>query len=132
MYGFDNKYPYTDFHELNLDWILKQISEMSGSSAEIKTRLDKLELDNQAMMQLYDDIMAGDFPDAIKNAFYEWMRDNAVNLVGDLVHMVFFGLNNDGYFVAYIPENWNDIIFGTSGLDDFPTGIEYGHLTLSY
>lgn len=24
---FDNSYPYTDFHELNLDWILKKIKE---------------------------------------------------------------------------------------------------------
>lgn len=25
LFGFDNKYPYTDFHELNLDWILSQM-----------------------------------------------------------------------------------------------------------
>ena len=25
MPNFFNKYPYTDFHELNLDWILSQI-----------------------------------------------------------------------------------------------------------
>ena len=26
---FSNKYPYTDFHELNLDWIINQLKEMS-------------------------------------------------------------------------------------------------------
>ena len=26
---FSNKYPYTDFHELNLDWIINQFKEMS-------------------------------------------------------------------------------------------------------
>ena len=25
--NFSNKYPYTDFHELNLDWIIKELSK---------------------------------------------------------------------------------------------------------
>lgn len=29
--GFDNKYPYTDFHELNLDWILEQMKELAAA-----------------------------------------------------------------------------------------------------
>lgn len=29
LFGFNNKYPYTDFHELNLDWILTQIRELN-------------------------------------------------------------------------------------------------------
>ena len=49
-----------------------------------------------------------------------------------MVKQVYFGLTDTGYFVAYIPESWNDIIFGTSGLDDFPAGVDYGHLTLTY
>ena len=31
LFGFDNRYPYTDFHELNLDWILKVIRELQIS-----------------------------------------------------------------------------------------------------
>lgn len=47
--------------------------------------------------------------------------------------MVFFGLTDSGYFVAYIPENWDTIHFGTTGLDiDAPTQPEYGHLVLLY
>ena len=29
LFGFDNKYPYTDFHELNLDWILQQMYQLN-------------------------------------------------------------------------------------------------------
>lgn len=47
--------------------------------------------------------------------------------------MVFFGLTDSGYFVAYIPENWDTIHFGTTGLDiDAPIQSEYGHLVLLY
>lgn len=47
--------------------------------------------------------------------------------------MVFFGLTDSGYFVAYIPENWESINFGTTGLDvDAPIQPEYGHLVLLY
>lgn len=27
---FSNEYPYTDFHEMNLDWVLKKIKEIDG------------------------------------------------------------------------------------------------------
>ena len=30
--GFWNKYPYTDFHELNLDWVLEQIQKIASAS----------------------------------------------------------------------------------------------------
>lgn len=47
--------------------------------------------------------------------------------------MVFFGITDDGYFVAYIPENWDDITFYTTELDIFlDIEPEYGHLVLAY
>lgn len=47
--------------------------------------------------------------------------------------MVFFGLTDDGHFVAYIPESWKDIEFYTTGLDIFlALEPEYGHLVLAY
>ena len=47
--------------------------------------------------------------------------------------MVFFGITDDGYFVAYIPESWDDITFYTTELDIFlPLQPEYGHLVLAY
>lgn len=131
-YGFTNKYPYTDLHELNLDWILKVVYESSSSAADIKNRLDDLEADNETMMQLYNQIITGDFPEPVKEGFELWMRENALDIVGELATMVFFGLTDDGYFTAFIPESWEDIQFGTTGLDSFPAGIGYGHLTIAY
>ena len=33
---FDNKYPYSDFHELNLDWILKTVSNLEKRVDSLK------------------------------------------------------------------------------------------------
>lgn len=53
-------------------------------------------------------------------------------IIAQYIKMVFFGLTQDGYFVAYIPDSWDDIIFSTSQYDDFTTlEPEYGHLILS-
>jgi hypothetical protein len=49
-----------------------------------------------------------------------------------IVQNVYQYLNDDGYFVAYIPESWADIIFNTTGLDSQIAGYDYGHLVLSF
>ena len=33
---FDNKYPYSDFHELNLDWILETVSNLEKRVDSLK------------------------------------------------------------------------------------------------
>lgn len=49
--------------------------------------------------------------------------------IDEVIKMVFFGLTDDGYFVAYIPSSWNDIQFGTIMDCESP---DFGKLTLAY
>ena len=37
MPNFYNKYPYTDFHELNLDWVLETIRNLTEEWAAVQT-----------------------------------------------------------------------------------------------
>lgn len=47
--------------------------------------------------------------------------------------MVFFGINDNGYFVVNIPKSWRSIRFATTGYDiNVPVQPEYGHLCLLY
>lgn len=127
-----NIFPYTDFHELNLDWIIAHFKEFIEEIRSLETWRTEHEAAYEELKNLYDDIVSGNFPDSMKNALENWVRINGVDIIGELVKMVFFGITMDGYFVAYIPDSWDEITFGTTGLDDFPAGVEYGHLTLSY
>ena len=43
--GFMNKYPYTDFHELNLDWLLNQYEGLVGQLNEINSWITQHKID---------------------------------------------------------------------------------------
>ena len=81
------------------------------------------------------DKMLGDM-DAIKAELEMIMRgdfDFIYKILANAIKNVFFGLTNAGYFVAYIPESWDDITFQTTGWDVIVESMpEYGHLVLAY
>lgn len=59
-----NKYPYTDFHELNQDWILKQI-------AELDHRVDTLQDTTLALAKEYTDQAVAGFEVRVTEAVQE-------------------------------------------------------------
>lgn len=127
-----NQYPYINLNDLNLDWILKHFREFVTAIAGLEEWRAEHEKEYEELKKLYDDIVSGNFPPDMESALKQWVIDNSVSIIGELIKHVFFNLNDEGYFVAYIPDSWSDIIFGTTGLDTFPAGIDYGHLTLNY
>ncbi len=126
-----NMYPYINVNDLNLDWIIRHFKEFIEALGELDEWRQAHEEEYKELKKLYDDILAGTFPDSMIVKLREWTIKNTTDIIGAAIKTVIFGLEN-GYFVAYIPDSWSDIIFGTSGLDDFPAGVDFGHLTLSY
>ncbi len=59
-----------------------------------------------------------------KEAIDKWFEQDFYR---EMVNQVFFGLTDDGRFVAYIPESWNDIVFDTGAVYELDT---YGRLIL--
>lgn len=121
-----NQVPYTDLHSLNLDWILCTVKQLDASYDElVKEVTDKL-TEFGAKLEDVEEWIAQFDPEEFKKYIRETVDEY-------LKIGVFFGLTQDGYFVAYKPEHWSDLKFGTTGLDVFPgCQTEYGHLTLSY
>ena len=133
--AFNYEFPYTDPNMYNDDWLLHTVKNIVAQLGELEYWKEEFKEAYEEIMEIYNQIISGDFPDSVKEAFYKWMQENAVNIVGSMVKNVFFGLTDDGYFVAYIPDSWEDIEFNTSEYDiilsDHPE-YGYGHLVLSY
>lgn len=129
---FTNKYPYTDFHELNLSWLLETVKDIIKEVDSLDVWKVQHEAEYQELKTFCDQLASGNFPPAMYNTLHKWVVENTPSIIGEAIKMVFFGLTEDGYFVAYIPEGWDDIIFNTAGLDLTVPGIDYGTLILSY
>ena len=131
MSGF-NQYPYINLEDLNLDYLLQRLKKELSQIEDLEAWKAEHEAEYLQLKALYDAVMSGYFPPSITNAFYSWMSQNALDLMGSLIDMVIINITDDGYLVAYIPEGWDEIIFNTTGLDITIPGMDYGRLVLSY
>lgn len=127
-----NQYPYLNLQDLNLDYILKTWKSFSEDISALKAWQAEHEEEYQDLKNAVDNLESGNWTPQFVNTLINWYRDNVIDIIGEMVKQVFFGITDDGYFVAYIPESWDDITFGTTGFDDIVPGMPYGHLTLSY
>lgn len=130
--AFNYEFPYTDPNLYNDDWLLKRMKDLLVQLADIDTWRQEYEQAYEDFKTMVEDIESGNFPQSIRDAFSKWMSENAYSLVGELVKLVFFGITDEGYWVAYIPEGWDDILFNTTGLDINIPGTDYGRLVLSF
>ena len=130
------KYPNQNDEIMNLDWIITHFDDFIKDIDSLKAWRTTHEEEYQELLRLYSEVKAdwdrfaaGDFPASTYAAMEKWWQENAIDLVGELVRFVFFGLTQDGYFVAYIPENWRGIQFDTI-MDT--TSEDYGKLCILY
>lgn len=69
--GFFNKYPYTDFHELNADWLLKKMQELDKRLDEALQTLST-QIYNQVMEDIKPELKSlKDEMTVIENSFTE-------------------------------------------------------------
>lgn len=87
------------------------ISELQEADKEINARIEEV---SKQIDTLVD-----------KNTITQLVKQ----AIDQTIKSVFFGLNDDGYFVAYIPNSWDCITFGTI-MDCYSPN--FGRLTLTY
>lgn len=125
-------FPYTNFQDLNLDTLLTKMRELLAAMKSLQDLIGGYEDRIEALETYINNMDQGNFSEAFLNSLYTWLNDNVPEILANAIKMVWFGLTDTGYFVAYIPESWNDIQFNTTGWDyETPLQPEYGHLVLS-
>lgn len=93
---------------------------------------DNINIDHTLIDELqeaFEQFMASGFDDYYKDQVHDWIIANfQVIMDGLLGHMVFFGLTEDGYFTAYIPQKWAFVLGTILDYND----ENYGSLTITY
>lgn len=92
------------------------VNQLSENDAKMEAEIKEL----QACCEEVENAIKGDLTEAL------------IEVIREVIKMVFFGLTDAGYFVAYFPDGWDDITFNTTGWDYNLNDYEYGHLVLSY
>ena len=90
MLNFFNKYPYTDFHELNLDWLLDRMRKLEDELNDALETLSK---------EIFDEVMSE------INPKLKQMQDEMTGLQNDFTALrgQFEGLDKDfDDFTAYV------------------------------
>lgn len=129
------EFPNTRTYDSDLGWLIKHV----GSYDETIATLNEWITENQPKMNdvyaFIDAMNSGSLPEGVKKGIYDWCSQNLSDLIGAAITQVFFGILDDGHFVAYVPDSWDDIQFNTTYYDivlsDHPE-VGYGHLVLSY
>lgn len=137
---FQTSPPYAapgDHYQYDLYWLVNQLKQALTNTETLRlhdigqdTRLDGLDVLTaqlkDATDQLFAKLKAGDFT---KDTFVEWVNTNMTGIIYQMVRFVFFGLDDDGHFVAYVPASWEFLRFDTL-LDPDKPG--FGHLVVYY
>lgn len=79
--------------------------------------------------KLFEEFKESGFNEYYKEQIIAWIDEHLQYIFEVAVKHVYFGLNDDGRFVAYIPESWNDIVFDTGA--DYALDT-YGRLILRF
>lgn len=128
-----NKYPYLDFNNLNLDWVISIVKALDANVDALNAWREEHEAEYQELNDIMQRINNGELTPALRESIYTWLQTNAIDIIGELATSVFFEISDSGYWIAYVPESWEDITFFTTGLDiTLPIQPDYGHLVLAY
>lgn len=93
---------------------------------------ENINLDHETITQLQDafqKFIDGEYDQYYKDVIKQWINDNFAELISDGVRQVYFGLTDDGYFCAYVPDSWSEITFDTGAVFG---RSDYGRLVLRF
>lgn len=104
--------------EQRIHAICKQLHKLVCYSDLLGEKINENHDDINELSELFAKFIASGFDDYYAEQVAKWIDDHLQYIFEKTVKQVYFGLNEQGYFVAYIPDSWDDIVFDT--------GMQYG------
>lgn len=133
-----NEFPQTNFHELNLDWVVAELKnlkdqyedlDIDGTLSDIQQAIAGNTEAIASLNTRFTYLENGGYINNYVVQLRNWINENMVDLIQESVRFVQFGINNDGYFYADVPENWDNLQFSTVYDTEHP---DYLHLVIEY
>ena len=106
---YDDSLSYYELLCKVVDYLNKTMSNVNDLNAETTNLYEYV----QELYKLFDDFVKSGFDDYYAAQVIAWIDSHLTWIFEKVVRQVYFGLTLDGYFVAYIPNGWSDIVFDT-------------------
>lgn len=129
---YDNSLSYYEVLCKVVEYLNRVIQQVDSNNSQIQINtkdINQLKTELDLVQAELEKVKNGKYVSLYINALASWIDNNLQELVGRVVKYVFFGLTDDGYFCAYIPDSWKFISFDTI-IDT--TSPLYGHLLLQW
>lgn len=81
------------------------------------------------LQEAFQRFIDGEYDEYYKHLIADWIEANFADLLSAGIKQVYFGLTDDGYFCAYIPDSWSEITFDTGAVYG---RSDYGRLILKF
>lgn len=124
-----NLYWDVDSHEERIKKLCLELHKL----VEYADYLGKeINLDHATINELEDkfqDFIDGNYDEYYQKVISDWINEHFAEVISAGVRQVYFGLTDDGYFCAYVPDSWSEITFDTGSVYG---RSDYGRLILKF
>lgn len=115
--------------EQGLKELCKNFHKMVCYANELAEKQNYTSEELEKLLADFEAFKESGFYDYYAEQLEQWIKDNMPWLFQTFAKQVYFGLTDDGYFCAYVPESWSDITFDTGAVYG---RSDYGRLILRF
>ena len=130
---YDDSLSYYELLNKVVEYLNNVIKKYNTMVDAVNTNTEYIALLKEAVSDLeaeLEKVKNGDYVSLYLESIINWIDNNLQCLVQRIVKFVCFGLTQDGYFCAYIPQTWKFLNFDT-GMN-YSDKQTYGHLIIKW
>lgn len=113
--------------EQRIKHICYEIDKIIAYANMLGVNINATHEDVAKLQELFQKFQDQGLAELYEKLLRQWVDDNMERIISRAVKFVYFGLTNDGYFCAYIPDSWDEITFDTGAVYG---RSDYGRLIL--